>query len=205
MRYIILNFGVEVAFFMVFNIFKFLFGFILAIAILIGGGVAAGIYFINQSSRIPAKPIYANDDPKLRAQLAKTPLPKDTKSSDNSNTEIKQEKPEVKVTSTPTPNPTPTEKAETEKKPLPPGAYQARVTWNQGLRLRSEPKADSQAVGGVGFNQKIIVIEESDDKVWQKVRLEDGSQEGWVKSRNTQKLDEQDEQTNEDNNQQNQR
>jgi Bacterial SH3 domain len=195
---------------MVFNIFKFFFGFILAIAILVGGGVAAGIYFINQSSRIPAKPIYANDDPKLRAQLAKTPLPKETKSADDSSKEIKQEKPEVKAT--PTPNPTPTEtaetekaeteKTETEKKPLPPGAYQARVTWNQGLRLRSEPKADSQAVGGVGFNQKIIVIEESDDKTWQKVRLEDGSQEGWVKSRNTQKLDEQ---TNEDNNQQNPR
>jgi hypothetical protein len=183
---------------MVFNIFKFLFGFILAIAILVGGGVAAGIYFINQSSRIPAKPIYANDDPKLRAQLSKTPLPKQTKSADDANKEIKQEKPEVKAT--PTPNPTSTEKTETEKKPLPPGAYQARVTWNQGLRLRSEPKIDSQAVGGVGFNQKIIVIEESDDKTWQKVRLEDGTQEGWVRARNTQKLDEQ---TNEDNNQQN--
>ncbi|PAX51766.1 peptide-binding protein, partial [Brunnivagina elsteri CCALA 953] len=87
---------------MVFNIFKFFFGFILAIAILVGGGVAAGIYFINQSSRVPAKPIYANDDSKLREKLAKTPLPKETKSSDNSNKEIKQEKSEVKATPTPT-------------------------------------------------------------------------------------------------------
>ncbi|NJL65625.1 MAG: SH3 domain-containing protein [Methylacidiphilales bacterium] len=192
---------------MVFNVFKFLFGFTLAIAILIGGGVATGIYFMNQSSRIPPKPIYPNDDPKLREQLAKTPLPKQTKLSDNSSNKNSEDKSEVKVTPTPTPTPTPisTEKPENEKKPLPPGAYQARVTWNQGLRLRSEPKADSQAVGGVGFNQKVIVIEESDDKTWQKVRLEDGSQEGWVKSRNTQKLDEQDEQTNEDNSQPNPR
>jgi hypothetical protein len=177
---------------MIFNMFKFLFGFTLAIAILVGGGVAAGIYFMNQSSRIPPKPIYANDDAKIRAELAKTPLPKETQLSDSPKKEIKAEKPEVKAT--PTPSPTSTEKAENEKKPLPPGAYQARVTWSQGLRLRSEPKAESQAVGGVGFNQKIIVIEESEDKIWQKVRLEDGSQEGWVKSRNTKKSDEQDSQ-----------
>ncbi|BAZ38472.1 hypothetical protein NIES4101_44090 [Calothrix sp. NIES-4101] len=168
---------------MVSNIFKYLFGVILAIAILVGGGVAAGIYFMNQTSRVPPKPIYANDDPKLRAQLAKTPLPKATKSSEQSSPEPK---PQVKATSTPSPTPT----ATPTNTPLPPGAYSASVTWPQGLSLRSEPNTDSERVGGVGFNQKVIVIEESADKVWQKVRLEDGSQEGWVRSRNTKKLDE---------------
>jgi hypothetical protein len=43
----------------------------------------------------------------------------------------------------------------------------------------------------VGFNQKIIILEESEDKGWQKIRLEGSEQEGWVKAGNTEKVDEQ--------------
>ncbi|MBW4603769.1 MAG: SH3 domain-containing protein [Calothrix sp. FI2-JRJ7] len=177
---------------MVSNLFKYLLGFILAIAILAGSGVAATLYFVNQSSRVPPKPIYANDEPSVRASAGFTTA----KASSNtdvttkpSTTDNNIEEPVAK------PTPSPTEKADsTELKPLPPGAYNARVTWSQGLSLRSEPKADSERVGGAGFNQKVIVIEESEDKVWQKVRVEGSNQEGWVKAGNTKKDDGQDNQ-----------
>jgi hypothetical protein len=34
-----------------------------------------------------------------------------------------------------------------------------------------------------------VVLEESSDKNWQKVRLEDGQQEGWVKAGNTKRTE----------------
>ncbi|PHK16786.1 peptide-binding protein, partial [Nostoc linckia z13] len=73
--------------------------------------------------------------------------------------------------------------------PLPSGAYRGRVTWAEGLSLRAQPNQDGERIGGVGFNQKIIVLEESEDKAWQKIRLEDSGQEGWVKAGNTEKTD----------------
>jgi Bacterial SH3 domain len=185
---------------MVSNLFKYLLGFILAIAILIGSGVAAALYFMNQSSRIPPKPIYANDEPEVRAKAGFTinKAPEAGSETAKPSPEINN-KPESKATTKPSPKPT-EEANNAEEKPLPPGAYQARITWQQGLSLRSEPKAGAERVGGAGFNQKVIVLEESEDKVWQKIRLEDSNQEGWVKAGNTKKDDGQDErQDNQDN------
>ncbi|BAZ17383.1 SH3 type 3 domain-containing protein [Calothrix sp. NIES-4071] len=178
---------------MVANLFKYLFGFILALAILAGSSVAATLYFMNQSSRTPPKPIYANDEPEVRAKAGfdvnKTPSTGAATPSPARNNQ-QASKPVAK------PTPEATEKATTEAKPLPPGAYNARVTWPQGLSLRSEPRTEAERVGGAGFKQKVIVIEESDDKVWQKVRLEGSNEEGWVKAGNTQKDDGQDNQQN---------
>jgi hypothetical protein len=71
--------------------------------------------------------------------------------------------------------------------PLEPGAYKARVIWQQGLSLRAEPSYDAERIGGLDYNQQIVVLEESADKSWQKVRLADGEQEGWIKSGNTER------------------
>lgn len=146
-------------------------------AILVGGGVATALYFMNRSAIAPPKPIYANDSPQVKAQAPKTPAPNAQATS--------------KLEATPTPTPTPTEKPKTEEatKALPPGAFPARVTWSQGLSLRAEPKAEAERVGGAGFNQKVIVLEESDDKVWKKIRIGDSNQEGWVKAGNLQQVD----------------
>jgi hypothetical protein len=188
---------------MVSNLFKYLLGFILAIAILIGSGVAATLYFINQSSRVPPKPIYANDEPDVRASAGfNTTKVSSTTAPTTKPSPVANKTPETEPTTKPTPKAT--EKATTELEPLPPGAYNARVTWPQGLSLRSEPKTDAERVGGAGFNQKVIVIEESEDKVWQKVRLEGTDQEGWVKSGNTKKDDGQDNQDDTNNDNQNQ-
>jgi hypothetical protein len=167
---------------MISNLFKFILGFLLAMAILVGSGVATALYFMNRSALAPPKPVYANDSPQVKAQAPKTPAP---------NAQATSQPDSATPEATPTPTPTATEKPQTDEatKPLPPGAFPARVTWSQGLSLRSEPKAESERVGGAGFNQKVIVLEESDDKVWKKIRIEGSNQEGWVKAGNLQQVD----------------
>ncbi|MBE9034075.1 SH3 domain-containing protein [aff. Roholtiella sp. LEGE 12411] len=161
------------------GLLKFTLGFFLAIAVLIGGGVATALYFINRTAIPPAKPIFANDSPQVKAQAgasSSTPTPGAATQSS--------------VDSTSTPNPTESPKIQSPK-PLPPGTYRGRVSWSQGLSLRAEPNQEAQRIGGVGFNQKIIILEESEDKTWQKIRVEANEQEGWVKAGNTKKVDEQ--------------
>jgi hypothetical protein len=164
------------------NVLKYILGIFLAIVVLIGGGVATALYFMNRTAIAPNKPIFANDSPEIKAQAPKTPGASPALT------------PTPVEAQTPQPNATPTLSPDTteSKKPLPAGAYNARVTWSKGLSLRAEPKQDSGRVGGVGLNQKIIVLEESEDKVWQKIRLEGSDTEGWVKAGNTQKVDAQD-------------
>ena len=71
---------------------------------------------------------------------------------------------------------------------LEPGTYRARVTWEQGLSLRTEPGASANRIGGLDYNQQIVVLEESPDKNWQRVRLADGDREGWIKAGNIEKI-----------------
>ncbi|MFN6564510.1 MAG: SH3 domain-containing protein [Nostoc sp. ChiSLP01] len=166
------------------GLIKYLLGFFLAIAVLIGGGVAVALYFMNRTGIPPAKPIFSNDSPSVKAQAPKatepggkpTPTPSTTKSPSSP---------------TPTPSPTESPKPTPSPTPLPSGAYRGRVSWADGLSLRAQPNQDGERIGGVGFNQKIIVLQESEDKAWQKIRLEDSGQEGWVKAGNTEKTDEQ--------------
>ncbi|MBD2598524.1 SH3 domain-containing protein [Nostoc spongiaeforme FACHB-130] len=145
------------------GLLKLILGFILAIAVLLGTGMTVALYFINQTAIPPNKPIFANDNPSLKNQATK-------EAKDDS---VITPEPE----STPTPSATPTKSPEK----LPPGAYQGRVTWSDGLSLRAEPNQSAKKVGGVTFNQKIIVLEENPDKTWVKIRTEGSDQEGWVK------------------------
>lgn len=71
---------------------------------------------------------------------------------------------------------------------LEPGAYKARVTWREGLSLRAEPSVSANKIAGIKYNQPVVVVKESDDKNWQKVRVVDGSQEGWVKAGNIERV-----------------
>lgn len=162
---------------------KFILGFFLAIAVLIGGGAAIALYFMNRTGIPPAKPVFSNDSPSVKAQAPKATEPGGGKSTLTPGTQA-QSSPR---TSTPTESP----KATPSPKPLPAGAYRGRVSWAEGLSLRSQPNQESEKIGGVGFNQKIIILSESDDKAWQKIRLEGSEQEGWVKAGNTEKVNEQ--------------
>jgi Bacterial SH3 domain len=164
------------------NVLKYILGIFLAIVVLIGGGAGTALYMMNRTAVPPTKPIFANDSPEIKAQAPKTPGASPVL------TPIPVEAQTPKPNATPTLSPDTTEST----KPLPPGAYPARVSWSQGLILRAEAKLDAERVGGISFNQKIIVLEESPDKVWQKIRIEGSDTEGWVKAGNTKKVDDQD-------------
>ncbi|HEY9604967.1 MAG TPA: SH3 domain-containing protein, partial [Allocoleopsis sp.] len=74
-------------------------------------------------------------------------------------------------------------------KPLPPGAYKARVTWSEGLIVRDSPSVEGNRVGGVALNQEVIVLKDSPDGKWQQVRVTaEGEQEGWVRSGNVERI-----------------
>lgn len=145
---------------------KFLIGFFLAISLLVVASGATAYYFLTKLSTPPAKPMYANDKSVLKAKAAASASKKPT--------------PASSAPASPTP---------TASTPLEPGAYIASVTWPEGLSLRENPSLEASRVGGVGFNQRVVVIKESDDKRWQQVRLENGEQQGWIKAGNVKRVD----------------
>ncbi|MDJ0531138.1 MAG: SH3 domain-containing protein [Xenococcaceae cyanobacterium MO_207.B15] len=155
----------------IYNISQFVLGFILGISII---GVVAGsaglYYFARMSYVLPKKPVYEEETAPKTEIVIETPEESLTVSED-----IPIFPPE------PEPEPEPIEPA------IPENAYFAVVTWPQGLSLRAEPTINSARIGGIAYNTKILILEESSDKKWQRVRLLGNQQEGWVKGGNTKK------------------
>ncbi len=146
----------------IYGIFKFIVGVILAMLILAGASVAAALYFAARLAELPEKPTFPND------QVAQTNIPA--------------------VTPTPaaTPTPTPTPEADA----LPPGAYRAIVVQPIGLILRDTASLDANRIGGIGFDETVVVLEETEDRLWQKIQVEeDPDRTGWVKGGNTEPLE----------------
>lgn len=154
------------------NLLKLILGLLMAIAILIGSGMTVAFYFINRNLIPPPKPIFVNDRPSVPEPAPE--INQVTDVSDN-NEDVNPETPEK------TPEKTPEET-------LPEGAYRGRVTWAEGLSVRSEPSLDAPRVAGVGANEELIILAESEDKKWQKIRTQ-SQQEGWVRIGNTQRID----------------
>lgn len=144
------------------NLFNFVLGVLLAIALIVGAGALVIRYFVVTLTAPPPKPIFANERTNKPARQA-TAKPKPKPAS---------------ATPTPTPSPSPA---------LPPGAYPAVVTQPIGLILRDGPNSDAAQIGGIENNQRVIVLETSSDQNWQRVRVEGTSTEGWVKAGNTEK------------------
>lgn len=142
------------------NLLKFLLGIGLAIAFLTVGSVATARYLVAQFTAPPPKPIYPEEN-KPRKPLVQAPNPI--------------------LATQPSPSPSPS------PDPLPPGAYAARVTWPEGLILRDGASAQANPIGGVEFNDAVIVLSESPDGAWQRLRVEATKQEGWVKAGNTER------------------
>ena len=177
---------------------KFFLGFTIAIALMVGAGVAAALYFVTKLTAPPPKPIFANDKPALKAQVSPPNNPTKLSASPKaipkpSSTPINSPVASASPTDSPsqsgdnsTPIPTPTESA--SPKPLEPGAYIGRVTWSSGLSVRNSPSTDGERIAGAAYKQRVIVLAESDDKRWLKIRLEDDDTEGWVKAGNVEKI-----------------
>lgn len=167
------------------GIFKFLLGFLIAIALLVGSGVAVALYFVTKLTAPPPKPIFANDKPiakpkpsPVASQPSTAPVVAASPASNATET-VSTPQPEASPTPTETPSP----------KPLEPGAYRGKVTWPNGLIVRDTPGTESQRIGGIGYNQQIVVLAESDDKRWIKIRVEENNQEGWVKAGNVERVE----------------
>ncbi|MUL34787.1 SH3 domain-containing protein [Gloeocapsopsis dulcis] len=153
------------------NVTKFLLGISLALAILISGGVAVALYFLHRVATPPAKPVFSNDSAEVKARG--TPRAGSNTASSGTQAATTTTTPEVSSTAS-----------------LSPGTYKARVTWAQGLSVRSEPSLEAERIGGVGYNEELTVLETNSDKSWQKIRIEDSEQEGWVKAGNVERIEE---------------
>ena len=151
-------------------------GLLLAIALLSIGSYFAFNYAIAQLAKLPPKPTFPNDNPnfikKNKAKPTDKPVGKTVSSAEKDAT-ISEEKISK-------------EKEEKKLKPLPPGAFEGRVSYPQGLVLRDTAGRDSGTLGGVEFNEILTVIETSPDGEWQKVRTSK-DKEGWVRGGNIQK------------------
>ena len=155
---------------------QFILGFLIGISLIVGvsGGLVFAYY--KRMSVLPKKPDFpASTAPSESASS-------DVDSSETiepleSNTVLEEEVAAEPETIEP-------EAAEPE---LPADAYYAKVTWPQGLSLRSEPDVNAGRVGGIGFDATIIILSNSADGNWQRVRLPWSGQEGWVKAGNVER------------------
>ncbi|MGD1711889.1 SH3 domain-containing protein [Dapis sp. BLCC M172] len=144
-----------------YGFFKFLVGFILAILLLAGASAAAVLYFAAKLTRMPEKPIFQNEKPVVQ-----------------------------KVSTSPQPTVATSSTKSANENELAPGTYRAIVVEPIGLILRDTPSRNSNRIGGISYREEVIVLEESSDKRWQKVRVDDGSDRiGWVSGGNTERLD----------------
>lgn len=166
------------------GIFTFLLGFFIAIAILVSGGVGVALYFVTKLTTPPPKPIFANDKPITKPKAS--PVARQISPTPGSK--------EVETASALQPDASPTTETASPK-PLEPGAYRGRVVWRNGLILRDNPGIEAQRIGGIAYNQQVVVVTESDDKRWMKVRIEENNEEGWVKAGNVERVDSEQTQT----------
>jgi len=134
------------------SIVKLLLGTILGISILLGASAAVGYYFLTRLTQTPPKPIFAND--------------------------IEATNPPAKVTKTSTKSGSAAGNSTSSK----PSGYRARVVFPDGLLLRDSPSVNANQIGDVAHNEEVIVLAESSDQLWQRVRLETEDVEGWVKA-----------------------
>lgn len=160
------------------TIFQFVIGFFLGIIFFTAGITGAFYFFLTKLGSTPEKHIFAEE--KSSPEETKTTTTTKKQNQPAQTTKVEDDnKTKTKKTSV---------KTQLDQEKLPPGAYFARVTWSTGLSLRAEPSRDAQRVGGVGYNAKIIILNTSDDRRWQKIRIPSSGKEAWVKAGNVAKV-----------------
>lgn len=158
-------------------IFQFILGFMLGIILITGTAAGLGFYYVSKMSVDPPKPLFPEEKaqppskPQIEAKKPATSPDETTQVNSEPETVPAEEKPEAD-----------------EELELPPNAYKARVTWEQGLSLREEPDLNAARIGGIEHNAEIIILEQSQDQQWQRVRLPWSEQEGWVKAGNVERI-----------------
>lgn len=201
-----------------FGLIKFVTGILLALALLFVGGAAAARYLITRLTTLPPKPIFVEEQTVQETEsspvddmAAAGPLVIDEdavvfddlepESFQDSTTDVaatdeaaEAETPEPAVTepgvmASEGTEPDSAEPESQEAETPEPEQANARVTQPIGMVLRQGPSQDTTRIGGLYYNDEIIVIGESADGQWQQVRLPGSGVEGWIKSGNTTPLD----------------
>ena len=140
---------------------QLLIGITLGLALMVGGSLAAGYYVFTKLSVVPERPIFTEEKPKTR--VLPSPPTATTNPAPNSPSPV------------PPVSPSPAAEA---------GLYKGVINWSEGLLLRDSPGNNSNRIGGVGYNQQVIVLEETEDKNWQRIRVVATGGVGWVKAGN---------------------
>jgi outer membrane biosynthesis protein TonB len=155
------------------GLLQFMLGFVMGVAILVGGATAVAYMLLSGMNSNPPKPVFT-EEKKEETKEEKAAKPQ---------AEVK-ESPKAAPAPKASPKPSPEEtKRETKSE-----GYQARVTWQSGLSLRSEPTSESTRLGGLDYNTKVSVVGTSSDGQWHRVRLSDG-REGWIKAGNISRVE----------------
>ncbi len=163
---------------------QFILGFALGIGLIAGiSGIALFAYY-QKMSVLPQKPVFPESAVSPESNTDTIESSTDIEPLE-SNTIQDDEEVEVEVEATePQEVPEESQQESTPEPKLPPNAYRGTVTWSQGLSLRAEPNINAGRVGGIEANANIIILEDSADGKWQRVRLPWSGQEGWVKAGN---------------------
>jgi uncharacterized protein YgiM (DUF1202 family) len=152
---------------------KLVLGLVIALLLLSMAGIATARYFMSRLSVLPPKPLYGEEQPVAAIPPAAAPV---------------EPPPEVTAEVPPEAAP-PAEVAPPAEPELPPGSYQAVVVQPIGLILREGPGTEYPQVGGVDYNEALVVLEEPADQGWIKVQVASSGQEGWVKAGNTRRAE----------------
>jgi hypothetical protein len=163
------------------GLLQFMLGFVMGVAILVGGATAVAYMFLSGLNSNPPKPAFTEEKKEETKEEKAAVKPVVT-------TPVKEEpKAEVKESPKAAPKASPKPSLEERKRESTSEGYQARVTWQSGLSLRAEPTSQSTRLGGLDYNTRVSVVGSSSDGQWQRVRLSDG-REGWIKSGNISKV-----------------
>jgi len=127
---------------------------------MVGAVLGAGYLLIRQFSAPPPKPIFANDPESVK-------------------------NPGVEVAP---PDASPASSPAASASPSPSEGYPVRVTYPEGLILRDAPNTDAAQIGGLGYNQEVVVLEETEDQEWQRVQMASG-EEGWIRAGNVEPIE----------------
>jgi len=162
------------------GLLQFMLGFVLGVAILVGGATAVAYMLLSGMNSNPPKPVFTEEKKEEtkeeKAAVKPSPIP-NTPVQEQSQAAVKESPSAPAPKAAPKPSPGATKKETTSE------GYQARVTWQSGLSLRSEPTSESTRLGGLDYNTKVSVVGTSSDGQWHRVRLSDG-REGWIKAGN---------------------
>ena len=150
---------------------KLIFGVSLALVLHFLTGVATARYFMAKLSVLPPKPVFDNDA--ISTQTGSTETPPDAAVA----------APEAAATVPEAAAPEPPPEVEN-----PPGSYEAVVVQPIGLIIRGGPGLEFEKMGGVDYNEEVLVLQTSEDDRWLNVRVPSSGLEGWVKAGNTQEL-----------------